>query len=184
MDKNVSIILSREVNNFRKLAQCWYNLTDDQMVGMHVHHNPPRHQGGRNIPEHLFVYHCTLHSAVHGNDFTMWASEGGRMGGIAGDKDKKRLHGLKCKEEGIGMFSSAVTKEQRRKWNQEAGKKGAAAQPHETRVKIGTNLGRRNLQFTDPEHPELGSHNAGNLVKIQKSKGLPHGKENRRRALG
>jgi hypothetical protein len=35
--------------------------------------------------------------------------------------------------------------------------------------------------WEDPQHPELGRHNAGNLVKKQKSKGYPHGKENRRR---
>ena len=180
MDKNLSIVLSREINDFRKLAQRWYNLTDDQMVEMHVHHNPPRHQGGRNVPEHLFVYHYTLHSAVHGDNFTLWASKGGRIGGLVGDRDKKRAHGIKCSKEGIGIFSPAVTEEQRRKWNQEAGKKGAAAQPRETRVQTGRNLGLRNLQFMDPNHPELGTHNAGNLVRIQKSKGLPHGKENRR----
>ena len=35
--------------------------------------------------------------------------------------------------------------------------------------------------FEDPDHPELGHHNAGNLAKKQKALGLPHGKENRRR---
>ncbi len=34
--------------------------------------------------------------------------------------------------------------------------------------------------YEDPEHPELGRHNAGNLVKAQKKAGLPHGKEYRR----
>jgi hypothetical protein len=37
------------------------------------------------------------------------------------------------------------------------------------------------IQFEDPDHPELGTHNAGNLVHRQKARGLPHGKENRRR---
>jgi hypothetical protein len=36
-------------------------------------------------------------------------------------------------------------------------------------------------KWMDPDHPELGAHNAGNLVRVQKAKGLPHGKENRRR---
>jgi hypothetical protein len=81
MEREVSIVLVREAKNYRKLAQQWYNLTDEQMEGCDVHHNPPRHQGGRNIPEHLFVYHHTLHSEVHGDDFTKWARKGGRAGG-------------------------------------------------------------------------------------------------------
>jgi group I intron endonuclease len=34
-------------------------------------------------------------------------------------------------------------------------------------------------KYRDPDHPELGVHNAGNLVIKQKSLGYPHGKENR-----
>jgi hypothetical protein len=34
-------------------------------------------------------------------------------------------------------------------------------------------------KWKDPDHPELGEHNPGNLVRVQKSKGCPHGKENR-----
>ena len=33
--------------------------------------------------------------------------------------------------------------------------------------------------WEDPDHPELGIHNAGNLVQLQKRKGLPHSKKNR-----
>jgi hypothetical protein len=76
MDKDVSIVLSGESKNHRKLAQEWYGLTDEQMKDCDVHHNPARHKGGRNIPEHLFVYHYTLHNAVHGDDFTKWARKG------------------------------------------------------------------------------------------------------------
>jgi hypothetical protein len=31
----------------------------------------------------------------------------------------------------------------------------------------------------DPQHPELGEHNVGNLVQLQRRKGLPSSKENR-----
>lgn len=40
------------------------------------------------------------------------------------------------------------------------------------------NLGTQ--KYFDPEHPELGEHNVGVLVRKQKKLGLPHGKENRR----
>jgi hypothetical protein len=180
MEKHLSIVLSRERKDFRKLAQEWFGLTEEEMEGMHVHHNPPRHKGGRNIPEHLFVLHPTLHAAVHQHDFVLWATEGGRKGGsVRGDK--KRKGGEKARDFKLGMFSPEIPPEVRRKWNVEAGKKGAAAQPHETRVLHGKRLAQENAQFEDPDHPELGRHNAGNLVQKQKAKGLPHGKENRRR---
>jgi len=38
-----------------------------------------------------------------------------------------------------------------------------------------------NTIWEDPDHPEIGQHNAGNLVRRQKSRGLPHSKENRRK---
>jgi hypothetical protein len=36
-----------------------------------------------------------------------------------------------------------------------------------------------NSKWMDPDHPELGTHNPGNLAKLQRRLGLPHGKENR-----
>jgi len=103
MDKEVSIVLSREVKNHRKLAQQWYGLTNEQMIDMDVHHNPARHEGGRNIPEHLFVYHKTLHSAVHGGDFTKWAREGGKLGAKAQPREVRvrngTIHGPKNLQE-------------------------------------------------------------------------------------
>jgi hypothetical protein len=35
--------------------------------------------------------------------------------------------------------------------------------------------------WVDPDHPELGLQNAGNLVRMQKRRGLPHAQENRER---
>jgi hypothetical protein len=35
--------------------------------------------------------------------------------------------------------------------------------------------------WVDPDHPELGLQNAGNLVRMQKRRGFPHAKENRER---
>jgi hypothetical protein len=44
----------------------------------------------------------------------------------------------------------------------------------------GWEAGRLFPVYEDPKHPEIGRHNAGNLVKAQKKAGLPHGKEYRR----
>jgi hypothetical protein len=89
MYKHVSIVLSRESRNYRKLAQDWYGLTNEQMKNCDVHHNPPVHQGGRNIPEHLYVYHSTLHSEIHGDDFTKWARKGYEERKRKGTENKK-----------------------------------------------------------------------------------------------
>lgn len=76
MKRSLSIVLSPERDDYRKVAQKWYGLSEEQMKDMDVHHNPPRHEGGRNIPEHLYIYHFTLHAAVHGNSFVTWARKG------------------------------------------------------------------------------------------------------------
>lgn len=84
MDKNISIILSRETTEYRSVAQRHWNLTDEQMVGMHVHHEPPVALGGRNIPEHLYVCSPEMHlGGWHkGAKYPMMASEGGKLSAI------------------------------------------------------------------------------------------------------
>jgi hypothetical protein len=66
-------------------------------------------------------------------------------------------------------------------WQREQGKKGSKAQPREVKVnnglrRIGQLVGEK---WADPDHPELGVTNVGNLVKKQKRAGLPFGPENR-----
>lgn len=98
MDKEVSIVLSPEGRSHRRVAQEWYGLTDEQMIGMDVHHNPARHEGGRNIPEHLYVYHNTLHSAVHEDEFVLWSRHGG----------KKAAEKLNAEKDSLGRSINAV----------------------------------------------------------------------------
>lgn len=109
MDREVSIVLSVERRDYRKVAQKWYGLTDEQMEGMDVHHNPARHEGGRNIPEHLYVYHNALHSAVHDNNFISWARKGAAAAHEAKDHRGKSLTALrshqKKDEEGRSLLA-------------------------------------------------------------------------------
>ena len=210
MNKEVSIVLSVERRNYRKLAQEWYGLTNEQMKGMDVHHNPPRHLGGRNIPEHLFVYHETLHSAVHEDIFTSFAREGGRLGGqkcvdekigfLSASPEQRKEWGRKGNQRllelGIGIHAPGVRKASGRKAVEERlgmfmNHPQSIARSHETMKQRGVGVydggemsrkGGKTL-FIDPDHPELGAHNAGNLVRKQRALGLPHGTENRLRAL-
>jgi len=163
MKKEVSIVFSPSCSNYRKLAQKHYGLSDDQMKGMHVHHNPPRYMGGRNIPEHLYVYSPEMHDAVHGgNGFTLASSEGGKRGGKIGGKSRNKnkeacrrgglkggkTTGAKAQKEGIGFFGLSM--EERRMNSRKAGRIAAetgqilrAATP-ESRAKGGAVAGKKN----------------------------------------
>ena len=196
-------MLSREVRNFRKLAQEWFGLTDEQMKDCDVHHNPPRSQGGRNIPEHLFVLHPTLHAAVHQHDFVLWAREGAKKGNeklhSRRDAFGKSLHSLGLHSEKDEEGRSVVAVKGARKAHSRKDEFGrsftalkagraAAKKLHSKKNELGRSIpcakGGKNStsqRWEDPDHPELGRQNAGNLVRMQKRRGFPHGKENRRR---
>ena len=77
-----SIVFSPNNWNYRKIAQHHYNLTDEQMEKIDVHHNPSRCEGGRNIPEHLYIYHPITHKAIHDKKAIEWArkSRGNKNG--------------------------------------------------------------------------------------------------------
>jgi len=62
MDKSVSLVYYPEVKDYRSLAKESWGLTDEQMQGMHVHHQPPKSQGGRNIAIHLYVTSPSMHA--------------------------------------------------------------------------------------------------------------------------
>ena len=86
-------------------------------------------------------------------------SDAGKIGGKLGSKEKKRVGGLRCKEEKLGMFS--LTEEERTEVSQNVIKKV------------------NSQRWVDPNHPELGEHSSGTLASMQKRRGLPHTKENR-----
>ena len=63
----------------------------------------------------------------------------------------------------------------------EAEGRGLGSIPYEIRAARSREQGVKvcNSKWMDPDHPELGTHNPGNLAKLQRRLGLPHGKENR-----
>ena len=52
----------------RNIARNHWGLTKEQMVGMEVHHFPPRCEGGKDIPEHLYVCSREVHRTIWHND--------------------------------------------------------------------------------------------------------------------
>ncbi len=65
----------------------------------------------------------------------------------------------------------------------EAEGRGLGSIPYEIRAARSSVNGKKVCasKWMDPDHPELGVHNPGNLVKLQKRLGLPDGKENRKK---
>jgi len=188
MEKEVSIVISPSVKNYRKLAQQCYGLNDEQMIDMDVHHNPPRHLGGRNVPEHLFVYHYTLHAAVHSDNLTEWARRGGKKGGKVSDSSfGGRASCSSMKESKTGFFDPKWGP-LRKEWVSLAGQARAQQMGIEGYPGLGqsfeaaSSAGKKaaSQKWEDPDHPELGIKSAGTLVLMQKSRGYDHGKENRR----
>jgi hypothetical protein len=56
----------------RELARKNWGLTKSQMCGMHVHHFPPRSEGGKDIPEHLYICSPEMHkNGWHDNAYYM-----------------------------------------------------------------------------------------------------------------
>jgi hypothetical protein len=73
----------------------------------------------------------------------------------------------------INKLLNSTTTETRRKGGFVQGSKNASS-GHMAKI-------QKEL-YEDPDHPELGCHNAGNLVRKQKARGLPSGKDNRVKA--
>jgi hypothetical protein len=86
MDKNVSLTYFPPAKDYRKVAQLAWGLTDEQMKGKHVHHQPPRSEGGRNVPEHLYVCSPSMHAHGwhNGEYFIEQATSGGEFGHLGG----------------------------------------------------------------------------------------------------
>ena len=63
----------------------------------------------------------------------------------------------------------------------EAEGRGLGSIPYEERVARSRINGKAvgSSKWVDPDHPELGAHNPGNLAKLQRRLRYPSGKENR-----
>ena len=172
------------------------------MKDRHVHHNPPRHKGGRNVPEHLYVYAPEVHDEVHGgNGFTLACSEGGKIGGKVGGKSRNKnkeacrrggqkggkTTGCKAQAEGIGFFglSEKERRENSRKGGlraKETGQIRNIATPESIRKggQIAGKLNNHHINKVLWRCTVCGAvSTAAGLTHIQKSKGIE--KSNRER---
>jgi hypothetical protein len=141
MDKNVSLTFFPETTDYRAIAQKHWGLTDEQMKGVHVHHEPPRALGGRNIPEHLYVCSPSIHlhgwHKGEGSEFFKMASEGGKLSAIVRRRkaeEKKNLSKEERERLKVQKRERVKARKEKEKKNREYSKRvNAALKEHEER---------------------------------------------------
>jgi hypothetical protein len=114
----VFAIVKVDTRPHRTIARENWDLTKEQMKGMHVHHRIPVSNGGTNDPSNLYVCSPKFHAEVwhNGDEFTKWANKGGRIGGKKG--------GTKTAELGVGVHGRSA--EQMTEDGRKGGRKGGA----------------------------------------------------------
>jgi hypothetical protein len=118
-----------------------------------------------------------LRNATDGGDGTSNPSEEVRKKYRNNGKRAAERNHKEKNESGKSIFALKATKNLNKEKNEngksvnavKGGKKGSAI--------------LHTQKWEDPDHPELGKQNPGNLVRMQKRRGLPHGKENRRKVV-
>ena len=125
MKKEVSIV-KVDRRSYRKIAQDNWGLTNEQMVGKHVHHRIHRRNGGGNDPSNLYVCSPWFHDNVwHKGDggFIQLATEAGQRGGKKGGITTGNRH----KREKTGICSPGyIASDEKKATCRDNGKKNGA----------------------------------------------------------
>lgn len=64
--------------NYRKICQEYYGYTNEEMIGMDVHHIDGNHNN--NDPLNLLLISPEEHSKIHEKNFILWARKGAKLG--------------------------------------------------------------------------------------------------------
>jgi hypothetical protein len=113
MEKHLSIV-KVDKRPYRTIAQDNWNLTKEQMKGMHVHHRISVSDGGTNDASNLYVCTGEYHDTVwHGGEggFIALASEGGKKGAKNQPRKAKVKGGRKAAELGVGAHTPGMASE-------------------------------------------------------------------------
>jgi len=90
--------MTRRTQVYRKICQEYYGYTNEQMIGMDVHHVDGNKYN--NKPENLLLVTPEEHAKIHEYDFVRWARKGSKLGNEAfikrlkefGQTDKEKEH--------------------------------------------------------------------------------------------
>lgn len=64
--------------NYRKICKEYYGYSDEEMIGMDVHHKDGNRSN--NCPTNLILISPEEHAKIHEKDFVLWARIGAKLG--------------------------------------------------------------------------------------------------------
>ena len=103
--KTSTAIVKLEKRPHRVVAQRNWGLTDEQMIGMEVHHRVPVSEGGTNDPSNLFVCSPSMHRwGWHsGKAFIGWGAKASEGRDPLEHSETSRRAGRRTVELGVGL---------------------------------------------------------------------------------
>ena len=125
----MGLIVKVDNRPYRKIAQENWGLTDEQMIGMHVHHRIPRSRGGTNDASNLYVcspwFHFHVWHKAHRSKYGILSS--GTKGKKYSDESKAKMSawqkGKPKSEEHKRRMSESAKKRVRKPWSDETKQK-------------------------------------------------------------
>ena len=114
---SIAIVHVPYQGNWRKSYQNFMGLTNEQMSRIEVHHRYHRSSGASDHPSQLVGISPLGHQKVYHpeSEFTKWAKEGGKKGGVVRGKQLAENPSLKDVENAKSMQVASV-KAKRSKW--------------------------------------------------------------------
>ena len=111
--KTTSAVVKLETRPHRAVAQRNWGLTDEQMIGMEVHHRVPVSEGGTNDPSNLFVCSPSMHRwGWHsGEAFIGWGAKASEGRDPLEHSETSRRAGHLTVKLGIGLHGMSPEKQ-------------------------------------------------------------------------
>ena len=123
----MGLIIKVDDRPYRTIAQENWGLTDEQMIGMHVHHRLPKKLGGTNDPSNLYVCSPWFHFHVWHKGHHRGILSSGTKGKKYSDESKAKMSswqkGKPKSEETKQRMSEAAKKRVRKPWSEETRRK-------------------------------------------------------------
>jgi len=111
--KTSTAIVKLEKRPHRVVAQRNWGLSDEQMIGMEVHHRVPVSEGGTNDPSNLFVCSPSMHrwGWHNGEAFIGWGAKACKVRDPVEHRETSRRVGRLTAELGVGLHGMSPEKQ-------------------------------------------------------------------------